>query len=537
MKTIHLPLLLLTFLSAHIYADDGTVFDEVPQAGLHMTFKILSEEDKTLQIGIGDYSWKTCISNTTSGQVKIPSQIPYYEKPYTVVRVGYGAFYRCNKLTSIILPTTTEVIEACAIQFCTNLHEVVLGESLREIGSDAFLECNQLVSPTFPVTLERIGVGAFQCCYAITSITIPRNVNSIGEQAFHYCEKIENIVVDERNTTYDSRNNCNAIIETATNKLISGCKNTQIPDNVTAIGNYAFAGHTAMTEIKLPKDIEEIGAAAFRNCKSLSSIVAKMTEPPHISANNFYNISPRAILTIPYGTKEAYVAAGWTEDIFKGGIVEEEPTEISISISENEIRTFSSSYPLNFHQADNIKAYIASAFTPRTGEVILTRIKNAPANTGLILIGEVGHHVIPVENEEIVVSNLLRAVLEPTTLEQDNPLYTNFVFDNKGDGYGFYAVEESCILEAGTAYLPLEKDISSLISPGAKLNIVLNEDVETSISPIHNSESTVHYLDNGFYDLQGSKIADNPSFFNFLPPSPKGIYIRNGKKILVNWNR
>ena len=72
---------------------------------------------------------------------------------------------------------------------------------------------------------------------------------------------------------YDSRNNCNAIIETATNRLVAGCKNTIIPDSVTEIGSTAFFGCSGLSAIVIPVSVKEIGEGAFDYCESLKEII------------------------------------------------------------------------------------------------------------------------------------------------------------------------------------------------------------------------------------------------------------------------
>ena len=91
-----------------------------------------------------------------------------------------------------------------------------------------------------PSSVTSIGSSAFSGCSGLTSISIPSSVTSIGSGAFYGCSGLTTITVDADNPVYDSRNNCNAIIQTTTNRLISGCKNTVIPSSVTSIGNYAF---------------------------------------------------------------------------------------------------------------------------------------------------------------------------------------------------------------------------------------------------------------------------------------------------------
>ena len=80
------------------------------------------------------------------------------------------------------------------------------------------------------------------------------------------------ISVDSDNSVYDSRNNCNAIIETATNTLIYGCKSTVIPDSVTRIGRFAFSDCTGLTSITIPDSVTSIGYGAFEDCTGLTSV-------------------------------------------------------------------------------------------------------------------------------------------------------------------------------------------------------------------------------------------------------------------------
>ena len=118
--------------------------------------------------------------------------------------------------------------------------------------------------------MTSIGDEAFYNCRLLTSINIPASVTSIGDEAFYNCRSLTAIVVAEGNTVYDSRYNCNAIIEKENNSLIVGCSTTTIPDGVTSIGDYAFYG-CRLTSIILPEGVTEIGEYAFRGC-SLTSI-------------------------------------------------------------------------------------------------------------------------------------------------------------------------------------------------------------------------------------------------------------------------
>ena len=123
---------------------------------------------------------------------------------------------------------------------------------------------------TYSVT--SIGEYAFESCSELTSVTIGKHVYSIGKYAFRGCSGLTSVVVDKNNGTYDSRNNCNAIIETSTNKLIVGCKNTTIPNSVTSIGKFAFAYCSGLTTVTIPNSVTTIGDYAFSGCTGLTSV-------------------------------------------------------------------------------------------------------------------------------------------------------------------------------------------------------------------------------------------------------------------------
>ena len=120
---------------------------------------------------------------------------------------------------------------------------------------------------TYRVT--SIGEEAFKGCTGLTSITIPNSITSIGGVAFANCPGLTSITVETGNTKYDSRDNCNAIIETATNTLIVGCQNTTIPNSVTSIGDRAFFGCSGLTRIEIPASTIEIKKGNFNDCQAL----------------------------------------------------------------------------------------------------------------------------------------------------------------------------------------------------------------------------------------------------------------------------
>ena len=125
---------------------------------------------------------------------------------------------------------------------------------------------------TIPNSVTSIGDKAFFLCSGLTSVTIGNSVTSIGEEAFFGCSGLTSLKVEEGNPKYDSRNNCNAIIESSINTLIAGCKSTTIPNGVTSIGRSAFSGCRGLTSITIPNSVTRIGDKAFYSCSGLTSV-------------------------------------------------------------------------------------------------------------------------------------------------------------------------------------------------------------------------------------------------------------------------
>ena len=161
-----------------------------------------------------------------------------------------------------------------ASPWCYNreIKKVVIVDGVTSIGNYAFYACDGLTSVTIPNSVTSIGNEAFRGCGGLTSITIPNSVTSIGNEAFRGCNGLTSIIVEGGNTYYDSRDNCNAMIETKSNTLIVGCKNTIIPNSVTSIGNSAFMYCDGLTDITIPNSVTSIGNTAFYSCSGLTSV-------------------------------------------------------------------------------------------------------------------------------------------------------------------------------------------------------------------------------------------------------------------------
>ena len=272
--------------------------------------------------------------------------------PNDVTTIGGGAFEDCSSLTSITIPNSVTSIGGRAFSHCSSLASVTIPNSVTSIGGRAFSHCSSLASVTIPNSVTSIGNSAFSDCSSLTSLTIPNSVTSIGDAAFYGCSSLTSIVVESSNSTYDSRENCNAIIETATNTLIAGCQNTiipnsitsigyaafcncfsltsvTIPNSVTSIGDYAFYYCPALTSITIPNSVTSIGEGAFGDCSSLKTVICEAIEVPELDYDVFYNMPlSEATLYVPAQSLDDYKAADQWKDFGTILPIHESPTNI-----------------------------------------------------------------------------------------------------------------------------------------------------------------------------------------------------------------
>ena len=252
--------------------------------------------------------------------------------PTSVTSVGAYAFVGDVKRNYITIPNSVDSIENYAFQECLSLNRITLGSSLKKIKDYAFInnirlasvaipnsvthindyafsQCYNLEDVTFGNSLQEIGYSAFNGCESLTSLTIPASLNKIGGLAFAYCPSLESIKVESGNATYDSRNNCNAIIQKNGNMLLVGCKNTSIPGTVKAIGDNAFAGASTMTNITIPASVNNIKYNAFIDCKNLADVYSLITHFSDFEYGEglFFGVPvPTSTLHVTYGTKMYY---------------------------------------------------------------------------------------------------------------------------------------------------------------------------------------------------------------------------------------
>lgn len=305
----------------------------------------------------------TSIGNSSFGGCSSLADITI---PSSVTSIGESAFYNCSSFADIIIPSSVTSIGESAFRECSSLTSITIPSSVTSIGEYTFYGCSSLAGITIPNSITSIGNYVFNGCtglkdlriengentlslgynsetsyynlgkglfydcplenlylgrtleyetgdkygnspfYGIEtfrSLTIGSSMTSIANSMFKDCFDLTNITVEEGNVKYDSRDYCNAIIETETNTLIFGCQNTTIPNSVTSIGNSAFFGCSSLTNIVIPNSVTNIGAYAFNGCSSLAGVTTgnAVTSIGEYAFNGCSNLTS---ITIPNSVKD-----------------------------------------------------------------------------------------------------------------------------------------------------------------------------------------------------------------------------------------
>lgn len=223
---------------------------------------------------IADYAFSNCSAVTS---ITVEAGNTYYDSRENcnaiINTVNNSLVVGCQ---NTLIPVNVTSIEAYAFSGRSSLTSISIPDGVTHIDYRAFMDCSALTSINIPNSVTNIGQSAFDGCSALTSINIPNSVIDIGKYAFRGCSALTSIAVEPGNLKYDSRNNCNAIIETETNTLLLGCPNTLIPNSVTSIGSYAFYG---LRSIIIPSGVISIADNAFGN-KNITKTIWLTNSPP-----------------------------------------------------------------------------------------------------------------------------------------------------------------------------------------------------------------------------------------------------------------
>lgn len=200
------------------------------------------------------------------------SSLKSIELPNQMTAIGNSFFEGCSSLMSVTVPNTVKSIGDCAFLDCASLETIELPNSVTSMGASPFSGCTSLKSFVVPDSIRELGVRYFWKCSGLESVFVSRSVEKIYNTTFDGCTNIKRVVVDSCNQKYDSRDNCNAIIETATNNLFLGFSTTEIPNTVRSIGDGAFRQCRGLKAISFPNLLRSIGMGAFVGCTGLKTV-------------------------------------------------------------------------------------------------------------------------------------------------------------------------------------------------------------------------------------------------------------------------
>ncbi len=411
--------------------------------------------------------------------------IPDYRTENDVL--GSYTFEYC-KLTSIKLPNSVISIGESTFQSCSNLTSVIIPNSVTSIGERTFQSCSSLTSVTIPNSVTSIGNLAFKGCSSLTSVTIGNSVTSIGYAAFSGCSVLTSVT---------------------------------IPNSVTSIGYAAFSVCSGLTSVTIGNSVTNIGDGAFAGCKGLTEVTLLGTALPACGTSDFANIPSGATL---YCKASLIETCGKTAPWSRFKNIKELP--FPVTITDVGIATACSDDDLDFTEVADVKAYIASGFSPSEGKVLLTRAMKIPANTGFIVKGNAGTYKIPVSATDYTYANLLVGTLAETTVAETDGSYTNYVLGKDSEGKACFCLANGNTVSANKAYLHIPTSAVSTETSGAKTSLNLSFDDEdgdiTGFIPVTKlAEET-----NGntiIYNLNGQRMQS----------LTKGLNIVNGKKVLV----
>lgn len=308
---------------ATIVAGSGATDNELPEAAFQTTTNLKHIILPKNLTAIGSFAFQD-------------SGIEELVLPKTVTSLGRDIFYYARNLAALSVEDGNPVFDSrnncnAIIETASNTLRIgcvntVIPNTVTALGDMAFSGKPGLKEIVIPNSVTSLGWAAFWADTELTTVTMSAGITNLGESPFGGCDRITSLTIDPANPKYDSRNNCNAIIETATNTLIQGFATTKIPEGVKTIAPAAFRSLATLTEMEIPASVEKIEPEAFLYCNKMTKVTTHIKKPFAVSSMVFNGDNMKmAKLYVPYGTKQAYAnTPGWDNFPY---IIEMEPVE------------------------------------------------------------------------------------------------------------------------------------------------------------------------------------------------------------------
>ena len=397
--------------------------------------------------------------------------------PNSVTYIGTRAFDGCSSLTSITIPNSVTYINDYVFYGCSSLTSITIPNSVTSIGKDAFHNCSSLTSITIPNSVTSIGKDAFRNCSSLTEVTIPNSVTTIGKDTFYGCSSLASVTIPNSVTSIGEAafRNCSSLTEVT------------IPNSVTSIGERAFYGCSSLTSITIPNSVTSIGEYAFNECRGLASVVSELENPFNIFYNTFYDGTyQNATLYVPTGTIDKYKSTeSWKRFI---NIVS--------------LGTHTVTYKVDGQDYQSVSFEEGEAITPI----------EEPIKEGYTFSGWSGLPATMPANDVIVTGTF--------SVNKYKLIYTI-------DGKEYKTVE----VEYGSTITPEqapEGDYATFEWVGVPETMPAHDVTVTATytTGINGNIANRTEVNKGIYfNLNGQRIEGQPS--------QKGVYIKNGKKVLM----
>ena len=251
-----------------------------------------------------------------------------YDVPVGVTRIGDSAFAGCVALTAVSFPVTLTELGLSAFRECSGITGITLPEHLSTIGGGCFSYCSKLASISLPTGLEMIGNRAFAACAKLTDIyyngtqeqwaqiAIGEENEELGSAEIHFTKPqiasgscgtgVKWTLFEDGELVISgsgAMKNYSSAANTPWSSYRRSIQAVRVEEGITAIGNNAFAGFTALTQVSLANTISQIGSQCFSD----SSALTELTLPQNLSeigSYAFMNCSALSSIEIPEGVEE-----------------------------------------------------------------------------------------------------------------------------------------------------------------------------------------------------------------------------------------